>query len=100
MPATKDVYIHLSCTSPAASNAYIHPYKLGFYSSLVVGCIFLWLLSYIYKHLDIEIMSNCNTNSQTYICVHKKWDLLEQEGGKFSYHVTASKSHIIVKEKY
>ena len=100
MPATKDVYIHLSCTSPAASNVYIHPYKVSFYSSLVVGCIFLWLLSYIYKPLDIEITSNCNTNSQTYIYVHKKWDLLEQEGGKFGYQVRASKSHIIVKEKY
>ena len=30
----------------------------------------------------------------------KWWDLLEQEGGKFGYHVKASKSHIIVKEKY
>ena len=31
----------------------------------------------------------------------KRWrDLLEQEGGKFGYHVKASKSHIIVKEKY
>ena len=27
-----------------------------------------------------------------------KW--WEQEGGKFGYHVKASKSHIIVKEKY
>ena len=28
----------------------------------------------------------------------KKWlDLLEQEGGKFGYHVKATKSHIIVK---
>ena len=36
-----------------------------FYRCLVVGCVFLWLLSYIYKPLDIiEIMSNCNTNSQ------------------------------------
>ena len=30
----------------------------------------------------------------------KWWDLLEKEGGKFIYHVKASKSHIIVKEKY
>ena len=30
----------------------------------------------------------------------KWWDLLQQEGWKFGYHVKASKSHIIVKEKY
>ena len=30
----------------------------------------------------------------------KWWDLLEQEGGKFGYHIKASKSHIIVKQKY
>ena len=30
----------------------------------------------------------------------KWWDLLEQKGGKFDYHVKASKSYIIVKEKY
>ena len=30
----------------------------------------------------------------------KWWHLLEQEGGKFGYHVKASKSHIIVKEKH
>ena len=30
----------------------------------------------------------------------KWWDLLEQEGEKFGYHVKASKLHIIVKEKY
>ena len=65
MPATKDVYIRPSCTSPAANNVYIRPHKVTFYRSLVVGCIFLWLLSYIYKALDIiEITSNCNTNSQ------------------------------------
>ena len=62
MPATKDVYIRPSCTSPAAIDVYIRPHKVTF---LVVGYIFLWLLSYIYKVLDIiEIMSNGNTNSQ------------------------------------
>ena len=30
----------------------------------------------------------------------KWWDLLEQEGGKFGYHVKASKSHMIVKKQY
>ena len=30
----------------------------------------------------------------------KWWDLLEQEGRKFGYHVKASKSHIITKKKY
>lgn len=30
----------------------------------------------------------------------KWWNLLEKEGGKFGYHVKASKSHIIVKEQY
>ena len=32
--------------------------------------------------------------------LQKWWDLLEQEGGQFGYHVKASKSYIIVKEKY
>ena len=65
MPATKDVYISPSCTSPAANEVYIRPHKVTSYRYLVVGCIFLWLLSYIWKLLDIiEIMSNCNTNSQ------------------------------------
>ena len=65
MPATRDVYIRPSCTSPAANDVYIRPNKVTFYRYLVVGCVFLWLLSYIYKPLDIiEIMSNCNTNSQ------------------------------------
>ena len=30
----------------------------------------------------------------------KWWDLLEQEGGKYGYHVKASKPYITVKEKY
>ena len=31
----------------------------------------------------------------------KKWrDLLEQEGGKFRFHVKTSKSHIIAEKKY
>ena len=65
MPATRDVYIRPSGTSPAANDVYIRPNKVTFYRYLVVGCVFLWLLSYIYKPLDIiEIMSNCNTNSQ------------------------------------
>ena len=65
MPATKGVYIHPSCTSPAANNIYIGPHKVTFYRCFVVGCKFLWLLSYIYKPLDIiEIMSNCNNNNQ------------------------------------
>ena len=39
--------------------------KWLFIDVLVVGYTFLWLLSYIYKALDmIEIMSNCNTNCQ------------------------------------
>ena len=29
----------------------------------------------------------------------KWWDLLEQEGGKYGYHVKASKPYITVKEK-
>ena len=65
MPATKDVYISPSCTSPATNDVYIRLHKVTFYRCLVVGCIFLWLLSYIYKPFDIiEIMSNCNTNNQ------------------------------------
>ena len=65
MPATKDVYIRPSCTSPAANDVYIRPHKVTFYRCLVAGCISLWLLSYIYKALDIiEIMSNCNIHSQ------------------------------------
>ena len=65
MPATKDVYIRPSCTSPAANDVYIRSHKVIFYRCLVVGCVFLWLLSYINKPLVIiEIMSNCNTNSQ------------------------------------
>ena len=63
--ATKEVYILPSCTSLAVNNAYIRPHKVTFYRCLVVGYIFLWLLSYIYKPLDImEIMSNCNTYNQ------------------------------------
>ena len=39
--------------------------QVTFYRCLVIGCTFLWLLNYIYKSLDtIEIMPNCNTNSQ------------------------------------
>ena len=65
MPATKDVYIRPSCTSPAANDVYIRPHKVTFYRCLVVGCIFFWLLNYIYKPLGIiEIMSNCDANSQ------------------------------------
>ena len=65
MPPTKDVYIRPSCTPPATNDVYIRPHKVIFYRCLVVGYIFLSLLSYIYKALDIiEIMSNCNTNSQ------------------------------------
>ena len=65
MPASKDVYIRSSCTSPAANDVYIRLHKVTFYRLLLVGCMFLLLLSYIYKPLDIiEIMSNCNTNSQ------------------------------------
>ena len=30
----------------------------------------------------------------------KCWDLLEQEGGKYGYHVKASKSDIFIKEKH
>ena len=59
------MYISPSCTLPAANNVYICSHKVTFYRCLVVRCIFLWLLSYIYKVLDIiEIMPNCNTNSQ------------------------------------
>ena len=58
-------YIRPSCTSPAVNDVYIRPHKVTYFRCLVVGCIFLWLLSYIYKVLDIiEIISNCNTNSQ------------------------------------
>ena len=32
--------------------------------------------------------------------LRKWWDLLEQESGKFGYHIKASKSHITVKEEY
>ena len=65
MPATKDVYIRPSCTLPPANDVYARPHKVTFYRCLVVGCIFLWLLNYIYKPLEIiEIISNCNTNSQ------------------------------------
>ena len=63
--SSKDVYICPSCTSPATNDVSIRPHKVTFYRCLVVGWIFLWLLSYIYKVLDIiETMSNCNTNSQ------------------------------------
>ena len=78
MPATKDVYIRPSWTSPAANDVYIRPHKVNFYICLVVRCIFLWLLSYIYKVLDItEIMSNCNTNSQGRIYMSMLQDLLK-----------------------
>ena len=65
MPATKDVYVRPSCTTAAANDVYICLQKITFYRCLFVACIFLWVLSYTYKPLDIiEIMSNCNTNSQ------------------------------------
>ena len=64
IPATKD-YICPSCTSAAANDVHMRPHKVTFYRCLVVGFIFLWPLDYICKPLDIiEIMSNCNTNSQ------------------------------------
>ena len=65
IPATKDVYIHPSSTSPAAKNVNIGPHQVTFYRCLVVAYILPWLLSYIYKPLIIiEIVSNCNNNSQ------------------------------------
>ena len=92
--ATKDVYIHplavlhatkiFSCQQPRMyiyvlhvfrqqPTMYAHPYKETFNRCLVAGCIFLWLLSYIYKVLEItEIMSHCITNSQGCIYPHKK----------------------------
>ena len=67
MPATEDVYIRPSCTSPA-NDVYISPQKAIFYRCLDIGYIFLWLLSYIYKPLDIiEIMANLNTNNRRLI---------------------------------
>ena len=70
MQATKDVFIRPPCTSAAANDVYIRPHIVTFYRYLVVGCIFLWLLSYIYKPFNIiEIMSNCNTNSQEHIYI-------------------------------
>ena len=45
MLATKDVHIHPSCTLPAAKGVYKRPHKVNFYRCLVVGCVFLWLLS-------------------------------------------------------
>ena len=49
----------------AANDVHIRPHKVIFYRCLDVGCVFLWLLNCNYKPLDIiEIMSNCNTNSQ------------------------------------
>ena len=52
----------------SSQRRYIRFHKVTFYRCLVVGCIFLWLLSYICKPLDIiEIMSSCNTNNPGHI---------------------------------
>ena len=68
MPATKGVYVRPSYTLPAANVVYIRyirPHKVTFHKCLIVWCIFLWLISYICKPLDIiEIISNCNINNQ------------------------------------
>lgn len=65
------IYIHPSCTSPPANNTYICPHKVTFHRCLVVGCLFLWQLSYIYKPLNIiEMMSNYITNNKVRLCVH------------------------------
>ena len=65
------IYIHPSCTLPPANNTYICPHKVTFHRCFVVGCIFLWQLSYIYKPLNIiEMMSNYVTNNKVRLCVH------------------------------
>ena len=64
MPPTMYVCVRPSCTSPIANDIYIRLHKVTFYRCLVVGCVFLWLFSFIYKLLDMEIMFNCNTNNQ------------------------------------
>ena len=69
MPANNDVYTTLQQRSlrtlSEANDVYIRPHKVTFYRCLVFGYIFLWLLSYIYRLLDIiEVISNCNTNNR------------------------------------
>ena len=71
-PATKmfsyhqpRTYIEVFHVFHQQSTTHIRPHKITFYGYLVVGCIFLWLLSYIYKPLNmIEIMHNRNTNNE------------------------------------
>ena len=61
-PTTNRYVLHVLCLQPTT---YIYVLIKYLDRCLVVRFIFLCLLSYIYKPLDIiEIMFNCNTNNQ------------------------------------